>query len=559
MGSDVVGTKQHVDNLAGQLEAGTISRREFVRFAALIGLAAPAAYAMAGRITGEPFAPAAAAAEDLPKGGTWRIGTRIKDIKSPHTYSWGGYDSNVSRQVVEYLTFTDVDNVTKPYLAESWEASPDLKTWTFKIRKGVKWTKGDELTSDHVIWNLKHALDPAVGSSMIGLVKAYLLNEVTGPDGKATTELWSPNAIEKVDDHTFRLNCKVPQVAVPEHFFHYPMAILHPDDKGVFGVGAQGTGPFDLVEFELGKRALLKRRAGYWGGDAALDALEQVDVGDDVSAAIAALASKQLDGLAIAYPSQYDALKAMPHLQYYEVKTAETGVMRMRGTDATFSDPRVRKAMRLAIDQDAVLQVALHGLGTIGENTHVSPVLPDYGPVPAQKRDVDGAKKLLADAGHPEGIEAELVVPNDIDWFQPMAEACQQMWAEAGIKINLKPIPGASYWDIWTKVPFSITIWYHRPLGTMLLGLAYRTGVPWNESGWSNKDFDATLTEAEGTLDLAKRKQLMTKLEGIMIEDGPLVQPVFRNVFTFQNKRVKGFSAHPSNYFFGQMVGVDQA
>ena len=169
-------TNDNIKSLTADIEAQRITRRDFVRFAALLGMAAPAAYSLAGAITGEPFAPPARAADDLPKGGTWRIGTRIKDIKSPHTYSWGGYDSNVSRQVVEYLTFTGDDNVTRPYLAESWEAAPDLKTWTFKIRKGVKWTKGDELTADHVIWNLKHALDPAVGSSMIGLVKGYLLN-----------------------------------------------------------------------------------------------------------------------------------------------------------------------------------------------------------------------------------------------------------------------------------------------------------------------------------------------------------------------------------------------
>ena len=548
----------HIKTLTADLEAKRISRREFVRYAALIGVAAPTAYALAGRITGEPFAPAAQA-EDLPKGGTWRIGTRIKDIKNPHAYSWGGYDSNVSRQVVEYLTFTDADGVTKPYLAERWEASPDLKTWTFYIRKGVKWTKGDELTADHVIWNLKHALDPAVGSSMIGLVKAYLLTEKPGPDGKPTTELWSPNAIEKVDDHTIRFNCQVPQVAIPEHLFHYPMAILHPDDKGVFGVGAQGTGAFELTEFELGKRAVLKKKANYWGGDVAIDAMEQIDVGDDPSAPIAALASKQLDGLAIAYPSQYDALKANSQLNFFQVKTAETGCIRMHVESKPFDDPRVRKAMRMAIDPKPVLEVALRGLGTLGEHTHCSEALPDFAAIDPPKRDVAGAKKLLAEAGLPNGFETELVVPNDIDWFQPMAETCQQMWAEAGIKVNLKPIPGASYWDIWTKVPFSITIWYHRPLCTMLLGLGYRSGGAWNESGWSNKQFDDILTQAEGTLDLEKRKALVHKLEEIMVEDGPLVQPVFRNVFTFMDKRVKGFYAHPSNYFFGWKVGLEKA
>lgn len=89
----------HIRTLTADLEAKRVSRREFVRFAALVGMAAPAAYALAGRITGEPFAPPAAA-EALPKGGTWRIGTRIKDIKSPHIFSWGE-QSNVARQVVE--------------------------------------------------------------------------------------------------------------------------------------------------------------------------------------------------------------------------------------------------------------------------------------------------------------------------------------------------------------------------------------------------------------------------------------------------------------------------
>ena len=232
----------------------------------------------------------------------------------------------------------------------------------------------------------------------------------------------------------------------------------------------------------------------------------------------------------------------------------------MRTDAKPFNDARVRKAMRLAIDQDGVLQVALRGIGTIGEHTHCSVALPDYAPMSAPpKRDVEAAKKLLAEAGYPNGVEAELVVPNDIAWFQPMAETCQQMWADANIKVSLKPIPGASYWDIWTKVPFSVTIWYHRPLCTMLLGLAYRTGVPWNESGWSNKEFDQILTEAEGTLDADKRKALIGKLEAIMVEDGPLVQPVFRNVFTFMDKKVKGFYVHPSNYFFGSKVGIAQA
>jgi peptide/nickel transport system substrate-binding protein len=553
---------KHVSILAVELAEKKIDRREFVRFATLLGLSAPIAYAMAGKITGEPFA-LPARADSLPRGGVIRIGNRIKDIKNPHTYSWGGYDSNMSRQVVEYLTFTDDKGVTKPYLFESWTVSPDLKTWTFKVRKGVKWSNGQDLVSDHIIWNLKRVLDDDVGSSMPGLMKGYMLKEADlgkkddKGNPKKSNVLWDANAIERVDDFTVRLNCQVPQVAVPEHLFHYPMAILHPDDKGVFGVGSIGTGAFTLTEFELGKRAAFKRRAGYWGGDAALDGIEMTDVGDDATAAIAALASKQLHGLVFADNGQYQALSAMPHLQLYSVPTAETQVMRMRVTERPFDDARVRQAMRLAIDPEVILKVALLGLGKQGEHHHVSVAHPEYASLPLRSRDVAAAKKLLADAGHKDGIEVELHVPTDIPWGQVQAETAVEQWKEAGITVNIKLMPGATYWDVWTKVPFGSTIWYHRPLGIMALGLAYRTGVAWNETAYSNKDFDELLTKAEGVYEVDQRREIMAKLEKIMQDDGPLVQPIFRDTFTFMDKKVKGFSMHPTNYFFGWQVGLE--
>jgi peptide/nickel transport system substrate-binding protein len=554
-------TNPHIAILVRDLEASRIDRREFVRYAALLGMAAPAAYALAGEITGEPFAPPAAA-EDMPKGGKIVIGSRVKEISSPHTYSWGGYDSNISRQVVEYVTRIDTDGVTKPYLAEKWEVSDDLKSWTFHLRKDVKWSNGDPFTADDVIWNLKRMTDPAVGSSVIGLVKGYLLEEYdTGKkDDKGaavmSTKLWTENAIEKVDDHTVRLNCKTANVAVPEHLFHYPAAILHPKDNGVFGVGSIGTGAFTLAEFELGKRALLKKKEGYWGGDAHLDEIEFVDTGDDVNAPIAAYASKQIHGQTITDPLQVKALNAMPHLQFYTTPTAETAVLRMNITNKPFDNKMVRQAMRYAIDAQQVVDVAIQGLGTAGEHTHVSTVHPDYGPIPPFKRDVEKAKKLLADAGFPNGIESEIFVPTDLAWIQNQAEAAIEQWKEAGINVKLNLMPGAQYWDVWTKVPLGGTIWFHRSPGFITLALAYRTGVPWNETGYANKEFDDILTKAEGTVDANKRKEYLTKLELIMQDDGPIVQPIFQNAYTFYDKRVKGFAMHPTKFVFGERLAI---
>ncbi len=541
----------NVDLLRRQLADGRLNRREFVRYAALLGVAAPVAFKMAGL---SPIASARAAG--LPQGGTLRVGTRVKDLKSPHTYSWGGYDSNVSRQVVEYLTFTDSENITHPYLLEGWKASEDLKTWTLNVRKGVKWRNGEDFTADDVVWNLKRVTDASVGSSVVGLVKGYLLKETKGADGKTTTVLWDANAIEKVDSFTVRLNCQAPQFAVPEHLFHYPAAMLYPGDKGVFTPGAQGTGPFELTVADTGKLAVVKKVKGYWGDAANLDAIEFVDTGDDPAAAIAALASQQLHGLIFADPVQYDALKAMPHLQIYSVATAETAVMRFKTSEKPFDDARVRKAMKLGLDNDAIVQIALRGLGLPGDHMHISPSHPDYKPIKAMGRDIEGAKKLLADAGHPNGFETTIYVPNDLPWIVAQAQAAVEQWKDIGVNVKLNVMPGAEYWDVWTKVPFGATIWYHRPLGSMLIALAYRTGVPWNESGYSNAELDEVLGKVEGTLDIDKRRDLMFRIEQIMHEDGPIAQPLWRSNFTFYDKKVQGVVIHPTNYFFGNRFAL---
>ena len=559
--SDDIIDNVNVKSLATQLSEKQISRREFVRYASLLGVAAPAAYALASKISGVPFISPAAAAS-LPKGGTMRLGTRIMDAKSPHTYSWD-YPANLSRQVLEYLTITDQDSVTRPYLLEKWSATPDLKTWTLKINRKVRWNDGKQLTADQVIWNLKHVLDPKVGSSMVGLMKDYMLAEFDDGEkddkgnAKKTLRLWDANAIQKKDDFTIILNCKTPQIAIPEHLFHYPMGIQHPDENGLFQVGSKGTGAFTLNEFELGRRALLKSRKDYWGGPVALDAMEQIDVGDDPNGQIGMLISRQIDGLAHADPTQFDALSKIKHLNGHQVATGMTAAMRMRTDAKPFDNPNVRLAMKLGVDQEKMVQLALRGLGSVGEHHHVSPAHPEYAKLPKFKRDVAQAKKLLADAGVK--VDVTLDVAADNQWEEQQALAAAEQWKEIGVNVKVNVMPGATYWDVWTKVPFGSTIWYSRPLGTMVLALAYKTGVPWNESGWSNKEFDKILAVAEGTLDVEKRRALMGQLETIMQKDGPIVQPVFVNALAFMDKRVKGYKLHPMYYFFGWQVGIEKA
>ena len=164
------------------------------------------------------------------------------------------------------------------------------------------------------------------------------------------------------------------------------------------------------------------------------------------------------------------------------------------------------------------------------------------------ERDVEAARQLLAEAGHPDGIDIEINCANDPQWEQITVQAMAQQWADAGIRCKINVMPTSAYWDVWDQVPFGFTSWTHRPLGVMVLALAYRSNVPWNESGYSNPEFDRLLTEAEATVDVEARRAVMVQLETIMQEEGPIVQPLWRAALTAWDKRVKGFKQHPTNY-----------
>ena len=553
--------KEHVliPKLKKQLDEKAIGRREFVRYASLLGMTTTAAYALAGKISGTSFIEPAKA-QAIPKGGILRIGMRVPKIDSPHTFSWV-YDSNILRGVCGYVTRTGADNITRPHLAESWKASDDLKTWTFKIRD-IKWHSGKPFTAEDVAWNIKHCLDPTTGSSVLGLMKGYMLNEVDSgeknDDGSAkmTTELWDANAIRVVDDRTLELNLKNANVAVPEHMFHYPLGMLDPEEGGKFGAGSNGTEAFELVELEVGKIAKLKSRGTHYAEGPYLDEIHFIDLGDDASAVTKAMASKQIDGFYEGNVEQINQYQQMDHVTIYPATTANTAVVRMQVDRPEFKDERVRKAVRLAVDQDQVLKIAARGVGSMAEHHHVCPVHPDYKKLAFHERNVEEAKKLLKEAGA-EGLELEIATKKDPSWELAAVQTMAQQWKEAGINVKINVMPSSKFWEVWDKVPFGFTYWTHRPLGFMVLALAYRSGVPWNETHFNHSEFDRILTKAEGTIDIGERTEIMGQLEEIMQEEGPIAQPIWIGIFAAYDKKVKGFTMHPTKYIFGETLGVE--
>jgi peptide/nickel transport system substrate-binding protein len=549
-------THDYLPELCDQLDRGKVGRRDFLRQACLLGLSAPVAYGLAGKLTGGSLLIPQALAQGMP-GGALKVSMRVQEMTDPATFSWTE-PSNVSRFIVEYLTRTRSDNITVPYLAESWEASDDLKSWVFMLRKGITWSNGDEFTSEDVANTVNRWLDPDTGSSNLGLFDGMVEES---SDGK---KRGIAGAVEIVDKHTIKFNLKQAALAVPENFYNYPTAITHrghgKDFEADLSKHPIGTGPFELAEFGIGEKAILRRNRDWWAGNFYLDEIHYFDHGEDSNAWVAALASQQVDMVYRLPNSAIDTIKRLPTLELKPVTTAQTAVMRFRISEKPFDNKKLRQAAAACMDHEEILKIAFRGAGLPAENHHVCPIHPEYAELPKLRRDVDKAKQLLKEAGYDKGVALEIAVGDtDGPWMTDACSVFKQQCEPAGITVNINKMPANQYWEVWDKAPWGYTTWTHRPLGTMVLSLGYRKGVPWNESAYANPEFDKALDAAEATLDVNERRKKIEVCEKMLQEDAIIPQPFWRTVYKAISKRVKGHETHPTLYHQFHNVWLDQA
>jgi peptide/nickel transport system substrate-binding protein len=554
-----VSNREHslLPKLREQLDRGAMSRREFIRCATLLGVSAATAYSMAGMaapVMAGNTLPFPAVEPGAKRGGRLRIGEMVARMDDPATYNWNEM-ANQTRPMLEYLTMVGADNVVRPMLIESWQPSADLKTWTLRVRNGVMWHNGEELSAEHVAWNIRRWSDPSLGSSNLGLSTFAALTEFTGSKDAKGKPARRPlkNGVEVLDSRTVRLNLGQPVLSVAEDCGEFCTLVVHPSFKAPLSHNPIGTGPYTLAELRVGDRCILKRITKttdgkdfhYWGGEVYVDEIHFYHYEQENQTA--ALASGSVDAIYEVSVEQIELAQSIPGAQLLSVETAQTLCCRMQVDVKPFDDIRVRRAVVKAADNPAIRRLVFGAHGSVANNFHVAPVHPEYFPLGPAVRDVAGARQLLKEAGYPQGIDLTIVVGNnDGPWQQAACEALRDQVKEAGINLAVSVVPATKFWEIWTKVPFGATSWAHRPLGTMALAQAYRTGASWNESHFSDPEFDQALSDAEASIDVAARKAKMQKVEKILRDAAVMVQPFWRPVFILASGKVHGYKAHPA-------------
>jgi peptide/nickel transport system substrate-binding protein len=446
------------------------------------------------------------------KGGTLRVGMAYgstTDSLDPGTWE-NDFMIFQAHTRNNYLTEIAADGSLVPELAESWEASADAATWTFKIREGVAFHSGHILTAEDVIASINHHRGEGSTSAA-----APIVADIT--DMKAD----GMNVIVTLSNG----NADFPFVMSD---YHLPILPAQADGT-IDPKTTDGCGPFKIDEIEFGVGATYSRHDGYWKeGLPYFDGIEQTSIFDD-AARQNALISGEVDYIDTADLNTVALLERAPGINVLSITGNQHYGLPMDTRAAPFSDNNIRQALKYAINREQLVDTILNGYGSIGNDHPIGPGQRFFNTELEQKAyDPDRSKFFLKEAG----LDTLSVDIHLADAAFAGAMDAGVLFAEsalaAGINLNVVREPNDGYWsNVWMQKPFVGTYWGGRPTEDWMFATAYASGVPWNESYWENERFNELLIAARAELNEELRREQYFEMQQIVSDEGGTIIPMF--------------------------------
>lgn len=494
---------------------GGIRRREFLGGSAAFGVLAA---------TAGSFAAGGALAQEPRRGGHLKLG--LKGGAATDTLDPAGYSAGVAFVTGRCWGDTLVEShpetgAAVPALAESWQASPDAVTWTFRIRKGVQFHDGRPMTIADVVATLRRHSDAGSKSGALGL-------------------LGSTKTIEdRAGDLVITLsegNADLPLILSDYHLIVQPGGGM--DDPNA----AIGTGPYKLASFEAGVRTTFERNANDWRSDRGYVDSVEIIVMNDTTARIAALSSGQVHFISSIEPKTVDLLKRAPMVEILQTAGKGFYSFLMHCDTAPFDNNDLRLALKYAVDRQEILDRVLGGYGTLGNDYPVNAAYA-LAPEGIEQRVYDPEKAAFhyRKSGHSGMITlrtAEAAFPGAVD----AAVLFQESAKKAGIGIEVRREPDDGYWtNVWNVQPFCASYWGGRPTQDSRYSTSYVSTAEWNDTRFKRPDFDRLALQARAELDEAKRKALYGTMALMVHDEGGLILPVFNDYLNACSTHVKGY------------------
>jgi peptide/nickel transport system substrate-binding protein len=414
-------------------------------------------------------------------------------------------------------------NKPVPELASAVTVSGDGLVHTFKLRDDAYFHHGRKLSADDVIWSFNRIMDGAKaypGARFVRMIKGAV--EVEKGQAKEISGL------RKIDDGTLEMTL-TEKVDPGFYFFAYTTAIYPADEaaKETFETKPIGLGPFKFVEYVPGSRLIAERWEKFYKPGKPYADRVVISIMGEAAARDVAFRNKEIDA-AILGPVQYVAYQADPNLSKGLLEVAEvfTRHMGMNPSFKPFSDKRVRQAINHAIDTDLIIRRLVRNKA-VRATSWLATSSPAYDPnLKPYAFDPEKAKKLLAEAGYPNGFEFEWTASPNESWGVPIVEAVIPMLERVGIKVKIKPVEATVLAELLRKGEFQAFIYSVQSGPDPLAALkCFHSATPvsaCNYVAFKNAEVDKLLDEAGASDDTAKKIENLKKANAIIQDEAPV-------------------------------------